>query len=435
MHTSFTVFAALRWPVLSTSAANCMRWVIAETNQAGSGKESLAAVLQRNQSTASADHIATQPQAGEMTLFLPAESALLTRVFVPSSKPGHIRAAVPHLIEEGTVADAETLHLVTGLSTGDGVPVIAIDRALLSHVIADVETASCTCSRIYVDALLLPHREGTLTLLVDGDRVLLRWSAAHAGAVDSDSIVVFLSALFQQQSISAIDFYTTSETTPDQTAAVEHQVAALSKVHPVSVNSQPLGFSLLPYLANQVRAVTDEPLNLRQGEFVLKNPRLKVWRRWRPLALAAAVCLIAQIGLNLVVGWRLNQRAEAIHHQSEQLYRELFPQDKRIVNLHQQFQNHLNTGAQAGHFSFFSLFGQLTNEIQGMASENPLQLHSVLYDTAAGTLQVELTVPTIQTLDNLQKRLSKNPLRAKVLSATNNDGVVLGRLSLTGAAP
>ena len=119
---------------------------------------------------------------------------------------------------------------------------------------------------------------------------------------------------------------------------------------------------------------------------------------------------------------------------AEALYRELFPNDRRLVNLQQQLQNQLGALSGSSQRAFLDLFGQLAREIQKTPGTPPIQLRAMTYDAISGTLVVDLTIADVQALDSLQKRLSLDHTHAKVLSAAAaEEGGVAGRLSLSGS--
>jgi general secretion pathway protein L len=417
----------INWQLAKNAEQDLSSWLIIETRKQGYGLASLKSELSDESALRNKDALSQR----ETILLIPAESTLTARVFVPSRKPAHIRAAIPHLIEEWTLTNSESLHLSNGERFEDGhVAVTAIDRNYFSQVVHAVDSSQFNCRTIYTDASLLPYTPNTLTLLIDSARVLLRWNAEQTGALEINALIPFLTALCKRQSFEIIEILSTAGTSGDNIDDIEHCLASLMKnVIPIRRHTVP---SLLYFCADQIKIASLHPINLRQREFTPQRTQFKQWQRWQPLAIAAAICLVLQIGLNVIAGWRFDRQADKTHEQAVQIYRELFPDDKRIVNLRQQFQNHLSNSAQTDQLPFFALFGHLTQEIKNTQPSDPIRLHSLVYDTKAGNLQIELVMPSVPMLDDLQKRLSTNDFLAKVTSAQNVEGLVIGRLSLTG---
>lgn len=367
------------------------------------------------------------------TLILPAETALITAVPVPSAKLQHIRAAVPHLIEEWTAAELDDLHIAFGARGADGrVPVSAIDRVYLQRCISTAENAGLRVEHVAIDALLLPCAPATLTMVLDGARALLRWSAQHAGAIEIDALELFLNALLHHEDIQTLQIHAGADS--EQHAALLHElIPALQRRFTVTVERHALETSLLDFLATRFAASASDTLfNLRQGEFAVPDDHRRQWRRWRPLAIVAAACLVLQIAVNLILGLTFQHQAQALRAQSENLYRELFPHDKRLVNIHQQMQAHLDASRLNGHASFALLFTQLAADIRALPSDSPPQLRGLQYDATSGALQVELVIANVLALDDLKKRLGLAHIATKVQSAVNENGALVAHISLSG---
>jgi len=410
-------------------------WLIAPATvdaekERGTGLESLQAELQ----PATQDTQSSTANAVSATLILPAEAALIKTIAVPSAKQQHIRAAVPHLIEEWTAAELEDLHIAFGdRSSAGSVPVVAIDRDALQRWLALSETPFLRADRVFVDALLLPVAPQTLTLALDGERALLRWSDQQAGAIEISALDCVLVTLLNHEEINTIDVITPLAADCRHAPLLQDVLPALARSFSLNIEYRSIGRTLLDFLAEQLASLeSSPPLNLRQGEFAPPNEHSINWRRWRPVAIVAGVCLALQISLNLILGLTLNHQADSTHAQSEKLYRELFPQDKRLVNLLQQTRAHLDAGSLSGHASFPALFSYLTKAIQNLSNEHPPQLRALQYDANTGDLQVEVVVDNIQTLDDQKKRLGIDGITTKVLHAANENGALVSRISLMG---
>ena len=420
MHSDNSPSIIMQWqPALETD------WLIVDIQQKGNGTANMHSALTLSSESTSGDAVQR-----DTVLIIPAELAFNARIFVPSAKSAHIQAAVPHLMEEWTLGELDTLHLSIGERSDSGhIAVSAVDRELIVQALKTVESPLNTCSAIYVDAALLPHAPNTLTLFIDRERALFRWNGEQAGAIEITAFIPFLSALFHQCSFSEINLSYTAQT---QLEYIDALVQRILSAHPQSIiNRQPVIVSLIHFYAERIKTA-HEAVNLRQGKFALERSHAKHWQRWKPLAIAAAVCVLIQMSLNFIIGWQLNQKAKNTHEQAAMLYHELFPNDKRIVNIRQQFQNHLNNDTGTDQKPFFTLFGDLTREIRNTSADKPIQLRSLVYDKKSTGLQVELIVPSVPILDDLQKRLSVTGNQAKITSAANADGVVIGRLNLAG---
>jgi len=89
-------------------------------------------------------------------------------------------------------------------------------------------------------------------------------------------------------------------------------------------------------------------LNLRQGEFTAVSNAKGPWRAWQwPAGLVALWMVFLGVQTHLQTQQTL-QQAQAYQQQTETLFRQLFPQTQRIVNIQVQTQAFLNQTEQQG---------------------------------------------------------------------------------------
>lgn len=404
------------------------RWLLPEENALAMGElGALAAAL------------AALPTRPVLQLLVPAEAALTTTVAIPSRKLQHIQAAVPNLVEEWLADDLEDLHIAIGERSEAGlVPVAAINRAVLADWLQSLEAAGLTAETAYVDALQLPWQPGELTLIVLEQRALLRWGEYQAGAIDAGQLPLLLEHLLVTWPAGELPPHTLvihhaeGGAPSEQDSHAAQLPASLVQRHHLSVRQQSLaGLDLTAWLC---RTSATPSLQLLQGDFAPRNTRAERWRRWRPAAYAAGLLLALQLLFNLGAGFWLDQRADHWRDQSTDLYRDLFPNDRRLVNLRQQLQNHLDRADTTTASPFLILFSQLAGAIGAAATESPLQLRSLTFDASSGHLLVELIAPSVAVIDVLQKQLHTQGVTATILSASNEGERVIGRLRLVGNA-
>ncbi|HEY3700460.1 MAG TPA: type II secretion system protein GspL [Spongiibacteraceae bacterium] len=403
--------------------------VEAEAEEIGIGLQTLRSAW--NNSLADRRTGASEQRNIPVTLIIAAEAALITSVTVPSVKPHHVRAAVPNLLEEWTASELDDLHIAFGArDTNGSVPVIAIDHPFLTQCLEAMAKEECSCNSVLVDAQLLPFMPATLTLVVDGQRALLRWSEYHVGAIEVAALTPLLSAILRQGNYQTLQLFVTETSRNFEDEWLPTHFSTLQKTHSIAIEKHLPTTGMLEWLTSQLAVVESRAVNLRQGDFAATMQSRRLWRRWQSVASVATVCLLVQVLVYLGIGMALNHRAQIVHDQSATLYRELFPHDKRLVNIRQQMQTHLGVINGSERASFWELFNALTKELQTLPHDTPVQLRSLTYDANNGALQVELVIPTIALIDTLQKQLSADHFVTKVLSASSENGAIVGRLNM-----
>ncbi|OEC32991.1 general secretion pathway protein L [Pseudomonas cuatrocienegasensis] len=333
-------------------------------------------------------------QQSGWTLVLPVEAVTACAVHLPTRKARWLRQALPFAVEEQLADDIEQLHLALGELLADGrYRVYALRRAWLSDWLAVCPTPP---GRILMDADCLPD-EGTQLLWLDG-RWLLGGSTQTRLALDPEAWG------------SLADRYPRPHCCVQAGADVQplaaDQVLQLDDAH--------------LWLAGQARGT-----NLAQGDFAPATQDVR-WQSLRPLLALLGLWLVLQWGFNLAQGWHLQREADAYADASAALYRELFPQDHRLVNLRAQFDQHLSeAGAgQSGLLSQLDTIGALLGA--------QVQVEQLDYRSTPGELSLQVTAPGFAELEQLRERLQGADMAVQLGAASREANGVSARLVIGG---
>ena len=170
-------------------------------------------------------------------------------------------------------------------------------------------------------------------------------------------------------------------------------------------------------------------VDLAQGAFALRQSG-DGWRRWRPLAGVLALCFVLQWGFTLAQGWYLQREADAYAASSEALYRELFPQDSKLINLRTQFDQHLaqSTG---GDSPVLGLLAEVAAALQAEGAAL-VQVNQLDYSATRGDLSLQLQAPDFAELERLRERLEESGLSVQMGSASREAEGVSARVVIGG---
>jgi general secretion pathway protein L len=319
-------------------------------------------------------------------LVLPMAVVSACAVKLPEVKARWQRQALPYAAEELLAEDVEQLHLALGQPLADGRHLLlAVQRSLLQGWLAQLAGQALQVSAIYVDADLLP-RDGVQVLL-SGQQGLLggagEWRMAFNRA-GWDSLATAIEA-------------------------------------PVQLIEEACPWPLLA--AGQAQAI-----NLAQGEFTLQQSSGN-WRVWRGVAAVAGLWLVLQLGFDLTQSWYLQRQGDAQAAASLALYKELFPQDTRIVNLKAQFAEHLNAGASNNQGGFFALLGQAE---KALVESPQLSVQQLDFSQESGDLALQLQADDFASLEQLRQRLLQVGLQVQLGSATREAQGVSARMVIGG---
>ncbi|MFN3770198.1 MAG: type II secretion system protein GspL [Ectopseudomonas guguanensis] len=332
-------------------------------------------------------------------LVLPVEAVTACAVQLPTQKARWMRQALPFAVEELLAEDVELMHLALGEQLADGRHrVYAVRAAWLRECLALF--AAQPPQAIRIDADLLP-RQGSQLLWLQS-RWLLGGEAPWRLALQA-----------------------------------EDWPAVAGRCPTPCIASAPAG-QVLPEPVDEVHLLEDAPqwlvrqgsgVDLAQGAFALRQSG-EGWLRWRPLAGVLALCLALQWGFNLAQGWYLQREADAYAASSEALYRELFPQDSKLINLRAQFDQHLAQSA-GSDSPLLGLLAEVAAALSGDGAAQ-VQVNQLDFSATRGDLSLQLQAPGFAELERLRERLEQAGLAVQMGSASREAEVVSARVVIGG---
>ncbi|SFP45036.1 type II secretion system protein GspL [Pseudomonas borbori] len=332
------------------------------------------------------------------TLVLPVEAVTACAVRLPTQKARWLRQALPYAVEELLAEDVEKLHLALGERLADGRHrVFAVRRRWLADWLALCPVAP---RAIAMDADLLPH-QGTQLLHLDS-----RWLLGGEGVV--------------RMALSA-------ESWPALAARCPHPHIGYRSAQQAGLAPLDEGLELADahgWLAQQTLSN-----DLAQGEFAPQQ-NAGQWQRWRPLFGLLGLWLVLQWGFNLAQGWHLQRQAETYAQASKALYQELFPEDRKLVDLRAQLDQHLAAGGGSGQGRLLGMLAQVTQAIA--VDGERVKVQQVDFSDIRGDLAMQIQARGFAELERLRERLQAVGLRVQLGSASREAAGVSARLVIGG---
>ncbi|MEZ5540067.1 MAG: type II secretion system protein GspL [Pseudomonadales bacterium] len=368
----------------------------------------------------------SQNETVQITVVLPAELAALHSVNLPSKNQRQAMQALPFVVEEQLAVDIEEVHLAVGQRQSDASwPVVVIDNAVMAALSQCCESAGVRLSAVYIDAQLLPIKNGGLTLVLAKQRVLVRTekSVAVFDAVNAAEMIDFFLA---DTTPSAVNIYYSSE---DESSALLAQKFAteFSALEESSVEVKSDMKALAPQLFSWIDAAS---INLLQGKFFVKplSGRPPMWR-W--IAAAVVFFWLGQCVLQIASGWYFSRSASALEEKMDAQFRELFPSARRVGGVRKQIESQFMGLGDSNTSTFIEVFGVSVQALNAMPSHQGLEIMELRYDDQQGQLEFELKAKSIEQLDQYKQALSKAGLSAKISSANEGENGVEGRMQIS----
>jgi general secretion pathway protein L len=337
----------------------------------------------------------------------------LTQANISSKQQQKIIQAVPYALEEQLAEDVENLHFALGKREpqSGNIPVAVIARRQMDAYIQQLSAVGITPAVLMPDMLAVPKPADGWGILYLNDIVLVR-TGLHAGfAIELDCLGAAL-----------VD--------PPQHITIFSDMAnrgrALSEAIPVTEKTHEQG--ILAWLAQGL--IENQPLNLLQGDYRPQDKMASLLRPWR---LTAALLLLGG-GLHVAKQWieyeQLSQQRQALNTQIEKLYRDTFPEARKIVNPRVQMEQRLKAlSAQQGSSAQVDNFLSILNKISTPLSRTPgFNLKRV--DYSQGRFDIQLEVANLQALENLKQRISSHGLTIEIQSAVSRNRLVESRLRI-----
>ncbi len=328
----------------------------------------------------------------DINVVLPGNQVTSFEIDLPQIKRRHLDQALPYLLEEELASPVEQMHIAYSDATVDGRLVCAVIRkTLLEQYLSLLAEAGIQAGQIIPDYWTINPGE-TPQLHQKGSQILLRLTTTEGLSLPDDTDGETLKKILAEESVNLPEDVTNT----------------LDEWQPGEIASA--------------------PVNLLQGEYA--PPKKSATQYWlKPAAIAVAASLFIFISYFLVAGWHFNQQADKLADQAETLYKDYFPNDKKIINVRRQMEAHLkssdSTTADSQFFDLLNAFAAANN-----SQANSINIRNLRFSQENSSLHIEVQTASINDTNSLQNRIAQNGVSAEVLSANSNAEGVLARLRL-----
>ncbi|MBD3647129.1 MAG: type II secretion system protein GspL [Pseudomonadales bacterium] len=347
--------------------------------------------------------------SGAVYAMLAGESVLLTSGAVPSKQKRQILQAVPWVVEEKLATDVEDCHFAIGDRLDNGeVSVAVVERELLAGWLDRLGEAGIHPRVMAIDTLLVPDESAT-TVLVDGQRILVRTGKNGGFAFDRNLFAMIITMLETEQTrdISILVH-------PDDKEALQlelSQIEAESDTAPQLIELEDGPFETL------CRNFDQESLDLLQGEYTVEEERTESSSVWRSAAILAACAFVLHLLLVTGQGVYLDVQGRQYESQAMALYQEVFPGDRNVRDIRRRWQAHLSGELAGEGGDFMDLFAQTARNLPG----SNLVLTNVNYNQSRGDMILQLQASDSKQMVLFVQTLTKMGLDASV-GTINQDG-------------
>lgn len=395
---------------LEAGAAGIREWLLVD--ELGDGKSPVRA---------GAPDAGIVQGARRIVVLIPALETYLDQASVPGRNRQRVLRMIPFVLEEKVAADVDDLHFAVGaMQEGNTYPVAVVAHQQMLDWAGMLKEHGIQAEQWIPETLTLPYDEGESSVMVDGETTIIR-SAAYAGmSMDTDSLPVMLTLL------------ESSEQAPEQVRLLGSAVPDLGDIE-VQVSEQDL--QPLEWMAKGW--AQGKLIDLLQGTYSHREEWGRLLRPWIPAAIMLLVGLLVSGALTSIDYSRLSEQQARLAGEIEEVYRDAFPNAKRIVNPRAQMEQKLKqlqsgSGTDSKNTAFIPMLAKTAEIIRATKG---IKINGASYRNSR--IDLDLEADDLQILDKLKQDLGNDGvLKAEIQSATTNKNKkIKSRMRIQGGKP
>ncbi|PPD37021.1 MAG: type II secretion system protein GspL [Methylomonas sp.] len=361
-----------------------------------------------------AQQLAEWLQGRPATVLLPAASVLLLALELPVKSNNQIKQALPFALEDWLADELETCHWVWHKQQGK-VYVAAVSHDSLTACLNALTEASVNVAGVYSEALALPYQEGFCSLLFDGGNVIFRQDPGLGGGIDAAIAEEVIAKLTADHELQGFKVWLAG----GQAEAMPPIVGQASV--------EPLDSALALLQAGAAKLGAEA--NLLAGAYQAGKPAGWQWRQWLPAVAVVLLALALQTGALVTRYWQEKDQLSQLEAQTEALFKQTFPEVKRIVNIKAQAGQQLAELEKQSSNQGSRFMRMLFTVGQALAGAPGFQLKQLEF--VNDSLLLQLLAPDISRLEQLKQQLeTAQQLAVKIQSAEAGETSVEAHLEV-----
>ncbi|MEA3412625.1 MAG: type II secretion system protein GspL [Pseudomonadota bacterium] len=389
--------------------ADDVDWIVLDTDQ----------IPLDESRTGTLEECAGHARQRRVVVLAPAEEATLQTVQIVARNRQQLLKAIPYALEENLSQDVDEIHFSVGRKfDADRYPVAITEIGAMDHWVERLKAADLQPAALVPEILALPLAEDEWSMILEPGRALVRTGENDGFACSPESLSVMVDLALQEReempSTLRVHRCSGEDAIPDPPLPPE-VVPAGDEVCP------------MPLLASGLDL--KYAINLLQGSYQPDSGIGKMVRPWQAAAAILAAWLVVEIGSASLDIARLSHEESALESRIEKVYREAFPDAKRVVNPRVQMQQQLKKlEAAAGGGVGGGFLALIDTGGRALVSEPGIKLDSATYRNAR--LDMQLSGRDLQSIEGISQHVRKNGYLAEIQSADTSGQTVSARLQL-----
>ncbi len=368
--------------------------------------------------------VAADIGASNLLVYLPGIEVLLSRVQLPSGRRSQLLRALPYALEDDLVQDVEEVHCVLGPRQDDNHYIAAvIARETLQEWLDVLQQHGLRPRIMLPDTLLLPWQSDTWHVWCEEELAWIRSGPAEGYVCTRDSLEFLLAQAIENSDTSPASLRLYHCDSIDETALCTRLGLAVEKAASPPVDNM-LGLLL------QEDNTPPTALNLLQDNFAPGSQLKQQLRPWFPVAALALVLLAISLAGNIIEYRRLDNLNQQLEQQIVKVFRQTFPDVKRVVNPQAQMKHRLRQLRGSSNSAGPSFNEMIAQVAPVLAKSEKLNITNLRF--VQGQMQLKLELPDLQSLEKLKQALVDNTdWKIELKSANATEDKVEGRIVIS----
>lgn len=386
-------------------------------------------LLDRGVSTLARVRADAGPAADEAEIFayVLGTGVMMTEVNIPSRQAKHMRKALPYMIEEHVIGDLRQTHLAVGPQQPAGsVAVAVVAHAQMIAWLEALHGAGLSPTALIPEQLLLPREPGSIYVHIHRERALVRLADCLGLVVAPENLALVLELALSQHPLpcSRIELSACADAPADVECAdvLGQQVERRLERPVVRSNYRESLVELLSLGAHAPQVC----LNLCRGGYRMDPRGADERAQWRRAGAAIAAGLALFVAVNVAAGAILESGAQRTRGAAQALFHEMFPEERRIINLRRQAESRL-AAARAGGGDAIAALAAL-GRVMAAPEAAGVRLQGLEYEATDGALSAALSASSLEQLYQLEKL--PGAAGATLLAPAEEAGTASARLEL-----
>jgi general secretion pathway protein L len=287
--------------------------------------------------------------------------------------------------------------------------VAVVSKAKMQLWLGSLQQAGLYCDKMLPDILALPHTPDAWNFVSLGGQAIVRQDEWQGMQGDTNWI------------LPAIEHYAKQQNTPLEIA--NHSEQSLANLANVSVQEQTLEMPM-QLLAN---GALKSNFNLLQGEYKPKKQASGDLRKWRLVAVLAAVALLVTL---IDKGFEVNQlkqQSDQLTDQMQAEYKRAFPNKPAPVNIRKAMERDLAALQRGGGgVSVIAMMAELADAFDN----SNVKPQSIRFDAARTELRLQAVASNFEALEMFKRLAQQKGFAVEQGAINNKDNQVIGSLSI-----